>query len=348
MGQQTLTLFEKDLLDRIQQAIPLVERPFAELARQLGGTEAAVLETLARLKNEFRVVRQISAIFDTRALGYSSALVAARYDEDVLDARAAIISRHPGVSHNYRRAHAYNLWYTLAVPPDSRLGLDRTIARLHELSGALATRKMETLKLFKIGVRLDMKGGHGAASRRDVPAYDDEDQQSGQAHPLTADDIAAIRVLQLDLPLVAEPFGQLAAGAGRPAGWLLAAAERLLERKQMRRFAAVLRHREAGFAHNCMGVWDVPDDRVDEVGAAMASFEAVSHCYRRPRFDDWPYNLFTMVHGRTREDCLSALDAIAQATGVHERAELWSVKEYKKARVVYFGPETEAWESQFG
>jgi siroheme decarboxylase len=339
---------DAEIVSAVQEALPLVERPFAEIAGRLGATEREVIDRVAYLKNEARIIRQISAIFDTKALGYRSTLVAARYSPDAVDQSAALISGHPGVSHNYRRDHAYNLWYTLAVPPNSRLGLDRTLERLHQLSGAMATRKMETLKLFKIGVRLDVKRQRDAVSRSTPAAYDEDDQREAESHPLTEADIRAIRVLQLDLPLVASPFDFLAGQAGVSTTELLDAARRLLQRKQMRRFAAVLRHREAGFGHNCMGVWNVPDQRAEEVGATMAGFDAVSHCYLRPRHEDWPYNVFTMVHGRTAQECDSVLDAIAEATGIRDRAALWSTREYKKARVSYFTPEIEQWEARFG
>lgn len=339
---------DADLVGIIQEAIPLADRPFAEIAGRAGATEREVIDRLAYLRNEARIIRQISAIFDTKAIGYQSALVAASYSPDGVDQGAAIVSVHPGVSHNYRRNHTYNLWYTLAVPPNSRLGLDRTIERLHQLSGAAVTRKMETLKLFKIGVRLDVKGERSAVSRAAPATYDEQDQEEARSYPLTDADIRAIRVLQLDLPLVASPFDLLADQAGLSTGELLATARQLLERKQMRRFAAVLRHREAGFAHNCMGVWNVPDDRTAEVGEMMASFDAVSHCYLRPRYADWPYNVFTMVHGRSSQECSAVLDAIAEATGIRERGALWSTREYKKARVSYFTPEIERWEARFG
>ncbi|MGB9623244.1 MAG: hypothetical protein ACPMAQ_00140 [Phycisphaerae bacterium] len=167
-----LTGLDAEIVSIVQEAVPLVERPFAEIAGRIGTAEQEVINRLTRLKGEARVVRQISAIFDTRALGYRSALVAAKYNPDAVDRAASVVGEHPGVSHNYGRDHAYNLWYTLAVPPNSRLGLDRTIERLHQLSGAIVTRKMETLRLFKIGVRLDVKGERAADSRGAVAAYD--------------------------------------------------------------------------------------------------------------------------------------------------------------------------------
>ena len=149
----------------MQWDFPLEPRPFAVLGERLGLTEEAVRERVARVK-ELGVLRQLSAIFDTRALGYGSALVAAKIDPDRVDEAAAVISAHPGVSHNYKRNHAYNLWYTIAVPPGE--SLEDHIDVLHRESGALVTRKLPTLKLYKIGVKLDMTGNTAADAKAEV------------------------------------------------------------------------------------------------------------------------------------------------------------------------------------
>jgi DNA-binding Lrp family transcriptional regulator len=120
----------------------------------------------------------------------------------------------------------------------------------------------------------------------------------------------------------------------------------MIERKQMRRFCAILNHRKAGFRFNGMGVWAVPEDKTDEVGPIMASFKAVSHCYLRPTYSDWPYSIFTMVHGRTLEECEDILQAIENETGIKERATLYSTKEYKKTRLQYFTPDMDEWEER--
>jgi DNA-binding Lrp family transcriptional regulator len=117
-----------------------------------------------------------------------------------------------------------------------------------------------------------------------------------------------------------------------------------LETGQIRRYAAVLAHRNAGFVQNGMGVWKVPEERLDECGAAMAAFRGVSHCYQRPTYPDWEYNLFSMTHGRTKADCEAVLAAISAETGLTDYSVLYSTKEYKKTRVSYFTPEEAAWE----
>jgi len=110
--------------------------------------------------------------------------------------------------------------------------------------------------------------------------------------------------------------------------------------------AAVLHHREAGFRANAMGVWVVPADRAEDVGRILGSFKGVSHCYLRPTYPDWPYSIFTMVHGQDAEGCQEVIDAMARATGFAEYALLYSTKEYKKTRLRYFTPELDEWEAR--
>jgi len=292
------------------------------------------------------MIRQISAIFDTQALGYDSSLVAAKVTPAQLVAAAEAINAHPGVSHNYQRDHAYNLWFTVAVPRGSRLGLSGTVEHLAAASGAAAMRLMPTLRLFKIGVKLDLAGAGGAGEQDDAVEYGPADRAQAERYALDESDRRLVRVLQQDLALSRDPFDAWARQMGVSVAELLASGRRLEQRRQMRRFAAVLRHRSAGFAANAMGVWAVADDRVEAVGRQLAGFKAVSHCYQRPTYDDWPYNLFTMVHARTRADCEAELAAMAEATGVTWRAALYSVRQFKKTRVRYFTGEIEAWEAQ--
>jgi DNA-binding Lrp family transcriptional regulator len=126
---------------------------------------------------------------------------------------------------------------------------------------------------------------------------------------------------------------------------LLEHLEGMRERGLLRRVAAILFHRRAGFSANGMGVWTVPEERILEVGGRMASFRGISHCYQRPTYADWPYSVFTMAHGRSKEECDAILDAIAEDTGIHERSTLYSSTEFKKIRLLYFTDDFTAWEA---
>lgn len=334
---------DRALLNALQSGFAITPTPYAEIADRVGLTEDEVLERVRRLK-QGRIVRQISPIFDTRSFGYASSLVAARYPEDRLFEGAAVVSGHPGVSHNYRRTHAFNLWFTVAVEPDARIGLEETIEILRRESGAESMRLLPTLKLFKINVQLDMTDATERGAREDTPP---PPRPEPTVRPPGEEDRAMIRILQQDLPVEHRPLAALAAGAGVSEDTLLEALASLEERGHMRRFAAVLNHRQAGFGANGMAVWKAPEDRLEELGPQMAAFKAVSHCYRRPTYPDWPYNVFTMVHARSKEACEETIAAIAEETGLtdpDDRAVLYSTYEYKKIRLQYFTPEYRAWE----
>lgn len=331
------------LLEQLQVAIPITEHPFRELGHEVGATEEQTLERVRQLKAA-KIIRQISAIFDTRSLGYESSLVAARIDPARVDEAAAIISQHPGVSHNYLRSHSFNLWYTIAVSPLSKLGLEKTVAWLHRQSAAESTRMLPTLKLFKIGVKFDV-GGESRPDDLDAVVYTEKNRASDMA--LTPAEVEFVRILQRDLPITPTPFADYAKELGITLPELQSVHRQFLDSGKMRRFAAVLHHRQAGFSANAMGVWAVPGDdaEVDRAGELMASFRAVSHCYRRPTYPDWPYNIFTMIHGKSRDECEQSLAAIAAKTNIRDHGALYSTKEYKKVRVRYFTPEEQAWES---
>ncbi|MBB6098889.1 DNA-binding Lrp family transcriptional regulator [Deinobacterium chartae] len=330
------------LLNRIQKDIPVVERPYARLAEEVGLSEAEALEIL-REQKAAGVLRQISAIFDTRTLGYKSSLVAVKADPAQLDAVAEVINTHPGVSHNYRRNHDYNLWYTIAVPPES--DLEAHVQKLHDLSGAQVTRLMPTLHLFKIGVEFDMTGKE-AWDAKAKPAYEQKDRNLG--YVVSDLDRRFVLEMQKDLEVTERPYQAACEALGLSIEELAAHAERLKAAGALRRVSAVFKHQAAGFRYNAMGVWAVPQDQVAEVGRKMAEFKAVSHCYLRPTYEDWPYTIFTMVHGRSVEEAFGKIEAISQqvAQGV-DYAILYSTKEYKKVRVEYFIPEFYAWEREY-
>ncbi len=147
---------DKELLNEIQWTFPLVTRPFDAIAKKFDTTPEIIKENLKNLK-EIGVLRQLSAIFDTRKLGYTSSLVAMEIESDKLDYVASQINRHPGVSHNYERDHQFNLWFTLAVPPGTDLKIE--LEKFNVLKGIKKVRMLPTLQLFKIGVKLDLVDG---------------------------------------------------------------------------------------------------------------------------------------------------------------------------------------------
>lgn len=340
-GSPSFDALSRRLLDLVQEGFPLEARPYRALGEQLGLDEAEVLARFGAARDA-GVVRQVCAIYDTKALGYSSALVAMKVPADRLKAAAAVVNAHPGVSHNYRRNHDFNMWFTVAMPPGHELEV--VIARLHELAGAESTRPMPTLQLFKIEVNLDISGAR-ALDARGAPSYTQERRNTAAEHSLDDDDIAYIRATQGDLPTVAEPYAGVAEALGWDLERVFAHGETMATKGYLRRFAAILNHRAAGFRANGMAVWRVPEDRIDDFGSYVAGYRGVSHCYQRPTYADWPYNVFSMLHHPKVTGVEETAAAIARETGVEEYRVLYSSTEFKKIRLPYFVPEYEQWEA---
>jgi DNA-binding Lrp family transcriptional regulator len=332
---------DKRLLNLLQGSFPIAPRPYAHVAEAAGVTEDEVLARTKRLVDE-RIIREITPIFDTRVLGYSSMLVAAKVDPENPWRAAKIINSHPGVSHNYLRDHDFNIWFTIATEPGSTLGLDGTLEVLQRLTGAESVRQLPTLRLFKIRMDLEMEKGTDALA----VAGGVEEPKDSDSIELSELDVAVIRALQGAMEVVPEPYGPAAEELGLTQRQLLEHLETMRERKALRRVAAILYHRRAGFSANGMGVWRVPEERVMELGPRMAAFRGISHCYQRPTYPDWPYSIFTMAHGRSKDECDAILDSIAEETGIEERRTLYSSTEFKKIRLLYFTDDHKRWEAE--
>ena len=301
-----------------------------------------MLRRVQRLLDK-RIIREITPIFDTRALGYQSMLVAAKVDARHPHRAAQVINSHPGVTHNYLRNHDFNLWFTIAVEPDSRLGLQGTLDVMAERAGAESIRQLPTLKLFKIRMDLEMEKRHGRARRR---------RRGGRADGARPD--RGVGRGRRHDPRHAGPDGR--------------APGRLRARRRAPR-----RLRGGGAAAGCArcrsaagcGAWPrssttaapasprtawacgrCPEDEILETGKRMAAFRGISHCYQRPTYADWPYSVFTMAHGRSKEECDAILDSIASRPASTERATLYSSTEFKKVRMLYFTDDFARWEAE--
>ena len=350
-GDSDLDLLDRQILNLLQSKFPLVERPFAHIGDAVGIPEYEAINRVRSLK-ERNVVRQISAIFDTRRLGYKTSLVAMKFPDEKLDDAAQKINEHPGVSHNYARSGHFNLWFTVAVPPEETI--ERTVEEMAEATDALSVRLMPTIRFFKIGVNFDMVKKESAATSSfnpDGPAKRPDTQGNGdkstgdkgkdkaewsKAQVTSERDRASIRELQEDLPLIEQPFTPMAERLGMTVQELFDKAAEFVQRGLMRRFSGVLHHRRAGFGSNAMAVWKVPEERSIEVGNIMAGSKWVTHCYQRPTFPDWPYTHFSMVHATSDEQCEQVISELSEATGIDDYTLMYSTREYKKTRVRYF------------
>ncbi len=326
-----------ELLSVIQKRFPLTKRPFLQIGKMLDMKEEEVLDIL-REEKAAGIIRQISPIYDTKSLGYESSLVAFKVPPEKIEETVALINSHPGVSHNYERDHDFNIWFTMAVAPDSKLGLKRTIELLARRSGIEEYILLPTLKLFKIAVKLDTTGKE--AKKESLV------KRKRKKIDLSALHHRVIRFSQADIPIVPEPFREMIEAIGVDESTFFRTLEELREAGVMRRFAGILNHRKAGFGANAMVVWDIDESRGEEIGEKAAEFSAVSHCYLRPKYPNWPYNLFTMVHGKTREQTEALIEEMAAELEHRAKRPLYSTREFKKVRIKYFTPDAARWEAE--
>lgn len=315
------------IIKALQEGIPLNRDPFLILSEEIGIGEDELLDRIKALKEE-RVIRQLSPIYDTKMLGYDSALVAFKVKPEAIDLVAGVVSSHTGVSHNYERGHEFNLWFTIAIPPDSKLSLDKTVGLLAEKTETLDHIILRSKRVFKIGVRLDPEGSGVERETNEIVNH--------PFIPLTDEEKQIVRVTQSDMPITKKPFSIYAEMLGMDEDYLLQKLKDFKMRGVMRRFAAILYHRKVGFSANGMAVWSVPEDRVLEVGVRMASFKGVSHCYERETNGRWQYNLFSMIHGRSKDEVEGVVKEISRETGLKDFLIFYSLREFKKERLRYF------------
>ena len=336
------TNIETEILNFLQKSFPLVERPFLDIGDKLGISEQEVLKTVSDLKAR-EVVRNIAGIFDGKKLGYHLSLVALKVPENILDKAAAVINSHPGVSHNYLRDHRYNVWFTLAE--ETLEAFEKSINIITRLTGAEDCLVLQNEKLYKIGFTLSI----GEKNKEETKELKSGEEVKASM-PLSGFSEKSIVALQQDLPLESHPFDILARESGISSGAeLLRDAEELIGGGYMRRYAAVLRHRQAGYTSNAMTAWRVPDENVpDEMVRPFGEEKAVTHLYVRTLYPGrWEHRLFAMVHARNDVELNEIIDRLGNASGLNDRLILRSLKEFKKQKVMYFSPEFTDWKDKY-
>lgn len=339
----TLSAQEQQLLELIQTHFPCTSRPYHALADMLETSEQQVLALLRSLK-ERGILRQISAIFDAQALGFHSTLAAFQIEDARLDAAAGIINAHPGVSHNYQRDHRFNLWFTLSVPRD--LDLNGQIEQLARKTSCPHFLNLPALRMFKRQVYLKF------TQQQSAPIISSQTEHHLEDSPPLTEALPVdvqrrlMRELQKDLPLTPKPFHAIASRCDVKEETVLKFLETLKAAQKIRRFAAILKHTHAGFTANAMVVWKIPDRAIQSFADHAVTHDAISHCYERLTTTDWPYNLYTMIHGRTQTDIENiTADLAAHCDETPHYEALYTVKEYKKQRVDYFSAAFYEWDS---
>ncbi len=334
------TDIETRVLNRIQRDMPIEVHPFRRIGDELSLEEQEVIGVIGRLK-EMRSVRNIAGIFDPAALGYRTLLAAFQVPGGSVEAAAAAINSHPGVSHNYLRDHRYNLWFTLAEESDDLLA--GTLRFLAQKAGATDTLSFYNEKQYKIGLKLNV-GGSDSGMDEPAAAPAADCRPEGR---LGDRERAAVLILQQDLPLESEPFQSLLKSAGEPMSQdeLLRTGDELKQRKYMRRYSAVIRPAHSGFTANAMTVWKPgSDEAADRAAEIFISEGAVTHLYRRTVHPGkWDYPLFAMIHGKNEEELAGIIARLSKESGVTDYLSLKTLRELKKEKVIYFSPAFKTW-----
>ncbi|MBO7414598.1 MAG: Lrp/AsnC family transcriptional regulator [Fibrobacter sp.] len=333
-----MTALEQHLLDTIQDAFPLEERPYQMLADKFSAqgvpvTEQQVFEAVENLRN-LGVIRRIGGVYDSKRLGFISRLCAGKVptvatgatDDSALESFATAVNAVPAITHNYVRAHEYNVWFTVIAENEAevqnvvdRLCAETTLHDVHILS---------VMKKFKINTV--MRGAGAPVDSRQL-AVGRNNADESQAE-LSLSDKARIRIACTDIPHTLTPFMDW--------GVSIEELREDLAQKRMRRFGAILRHQQAGFAYNamvCFGFVKFPELAEGTcAGDLLAKNPHVSHCYERPAFDGFPYTLYAMMHAQSAEDLDRYVKEAAQSIGNPDYAVLYSVRELKKTSFAFF------------
>lgn len=345
---EKLSALELELVERLQVAFPLSLRPYGELAEVLNASEEAIFQTVLNLRRK-SILRRISAVIEAKRLGFSSALIGAKVRPEYIEAAAQWINRHPGVSHNYQRQGHFNLWFTLLTPPGGRLGFDETVKILLDRPEITTFGVFFALKTFKLNLHLPAPAAFYPTAWSSAQSGGEAERESLSlpANDLSPKDKALIEALQRDLPDGLRPLGVLVDRLGLTFDDFIAATARLREMGILRRYAGSFGHQRLGYRAGLMVAWQAAPDQVDSSGRLFAGYAAVSHCYLRTTHMDWPFGLYTMIHGRTATDCQATLDDMRRRSKLDCRHTLSSVREFKKTRVELFSTAFQAWEAEF-
>jgi len=292
-----LSRFDRDLLDRWQRDLPLVPRPFAVMAEALGSDEDTVLARLRELRAAGAVAR-VGATCRPNTLG-ASTLAALAVPDWEIERVAGMVSEEPGVNHSYLREHAWNLWFVATAADQADLA--ELLERIGRRTG-LEVLNLPLVRPYNIDLGFSLHGDTREMPRREEP----------DLSILTESDRPLMQALSSGLPLEPCAFAILAEALGRTEGEVIDRVAELAEAGILTRVGVIVRHRTLGWRSNAMVVWDLPEDRIDAAGQALATHPGVTLSYRRLTVPGrWPFALFSMIHGRSREDALSVLEAAA-------------------------------------
>jgi DNA-binding Lrp family transcriptional regulator len=316
-----LRKLQKQLCNVLQDGLPICPKPYDDLAKYLNNNEETILQEIRELK-ESGVIRRICALINSLALGMTGTLVAAHIPEENLQEVAEAVNSLENVSHNYLREHYYNLWFTLQA--ESPKQIEVTVSNLSGRFG-IDFYSLPIERVFKLDVRFDVEGeGQMPGDIEQIP--------KSKTVELNEDEKQILWKLEDDLDVISEPFDFLCSEGLETEG-VLRIIQGLIDKGVIRRIAAIVDHRKLGFVANILFCSEVPRNRIVEAGEALARFGAVSHCYERKAVEDWPYNLFAMMHGKSMGEIQHVINKFAESEKIDSFELLPTAVELKKQPV---------------
>lgn len=309
------------LIDGWQRDLPLDPAPYARIASSLGLSELTVLGMLCELWRS-GVLSRVGAVVEPNTVG-ASTLAAMAVPPARLEDVAARVNEEPGVNHNYEREHSYNLWFV--VTGRDRQAIDTAIGRIESHTGH-GVLDLPLRAAYHIDLGFPIVNGSAVRSCQ---------RRAGNGgkvgHRVSDEDLALLCAMENGLQIAPRPYADLAERLGTSEEEVIERLRKLLDDGIVKRLGLIVRHRELGYTANGMVVWDIGDDRVDEIGEAFAKYPFVTLCYRRPRRrPDWPYNLFCMIHGRDRETVLSQIGELRDRADNPPMDVLFSRRRFKQ------------------
>lgn len=335
-----LTESDIKILHTIQQDFPVCHQPFKTLSSKLNIIEDEVLNRIKALKKQ-GIIRRITPLFDSSKLGYVGTLIAMKVPDERINEVAKIIDKYPEITHNYEREGEYNIWFTLIAK--SKEEIEKIIAQIKTKSKIEQILNLKKMNKFKIAAvfKIEHPVSHHlnplpAGNSEEEVKYEIFDFQPQETFSPDALDKAILKELQESIPLVDKPYQSIAQKIGIDEKRLFEKIKWYKKTGIIRKVRAVLNHYKVGMEENVMVVFKVEPADMLKLAKIMSQYPQVTHCYERATSVDWQYNLFAMIHGRSKQECEKIISSILQKTNLTIYKKLYTKRELKKANPGYF------------
>jgi len=332
--------WDKELLQYLQDEFPVAKNPWAAIGEKLGITEEEVLSRSQRLSSE-GVIRKLRTILDAQKLAScSSTLMAMRVPAEKMEEVVSVVNEYMSVTHNYQREHDYNLWFTVTTCGGKNLG--STVEEIKGRTGIPDSDVLDlaTTRVFKVDVRFkftDFKdNGNSEGNGKGIPKVEMERTEMDTDDEPDETDQTILRAAQEGIPVVKEPFEGIAKEAGISQDEVITRLKILVSKGVIKRLGISINQRKVGIVANAVVAWKVPQEQVDSVGNTLSSYKEVTHCYERVTIPGkWEHNLFTVIHGYSRELVEEFAERLSEVVGIKDYLVLFSNEQFKRTSVMH-------------